>query len=213
MFRYNLRRAMVVVEGATLRPFVAENTIMIVIGLIVSVFGVGFLCWLLFTLAVYALPFFVGMTTGLAAYHSGAGVIGALVVGFAAGAVTAHGRTTSSRSGLLFSLLPVQYSTLCSTIVVVSNVVNANPPETVCPRSSPPRPTNSSRICKAGRAAWDPPWSSKEAPPRPARPDRDRGLKLIEILRVARAVQERLGGARWIRTIGMDLHTTQRPSA
>ena len=61
---------------------------MIVIGLILSVFGVGFLCWLLFTLAVYALPFFAGMTAGLAAYHSGAGVLGALVVGFAAGAVT-----------------------------------------------------------------------------------------------------------------------------
>ena len=29
---------------------------MIVIGLILSVFGIGFLCWLLFTLAVYALP-------------------------------------------------------------------------------------------------------------------------------------------------------------
>jgi hypothetical protein len=48
----------VVVEGATVRPFVAENTTMIVIGLILSVFGVGFLCWLLFTLAVYALPTF-----------------------------------------------------------------------------------------------------------------------------------------------------------
>jgi hypothetical protein len=61
---------------------------MIVSGLILSVFGVGFLCWLLFTLAVYALPFFVGTTVGLAAYHSGAGVIGALGVGSAAGAVT-----------------------------------------------------------------------------------------------------------------------------
>jgi hypothetical protein len=61
---------------------------MIVIGLILNVFGIGFLCWLMFTLAVYALPFFVGMTVGLAAYHSGAGVIGAPVVGFAAGAVT-----------------------------------------------------------------------------------------------------------------------------
>ena len=60
---------------------------MIVIGLILSVFGVGYLCWLLFTLAVYALPLFAGMTAGLAAYHSGAG-LGALVVGFAAGAVT-----------------------------------------------------------------------------------------------------------------------------
>ena len=71
---------MVVVEGATVRPFVAENTTMIVIGLILSVFGVGFLCWLLFMLAVYALPFFAGMTAGLAAYHSGSGVLGALVV-------------------------------------------------------------------------------------------------------------------------------------
>jgi hypothetical protein len=78
----------VVVEGATVRPFVAENTTMIVIGLILSVFGVGFLCWLLFTLAVYALPTFAGITAGLAAYHSGTGVPGAGVVGFAAGAVT-----------------------------------------------------------------------------------------------------------------------------
>ena len=60
---------------------------MIVIGLILSVFGVGYLCWLLFTLAVYALPLFAGMMAGLAAYHSGAG-LGALVVGFATGAVT-----------------------------------------------------------------------------------------------------------------------------
>jgi len=29
---------------------------MIVIGLILSVFGVGYVCWLLFTLAVYAHP-------------------------------------------------------------------------------------------------------------------------------------------------------------
>ena len=61
---------------------------MIVIGLIVSAFGIGFLCWLIFTLAVYALPFFAGITVGLALYHSGAGVVGAPVVGFAAGAVT-----------------------------------------------------------------------------------------------------------------------------
>jgi len=61
---------------------------MIAISLILSVFGISFLCWLMFTLAVYALPFFAAMTAGLAAYHSGAGVIGSLVVGFAAGAVT-----------------------------------------------------------------------------------------------------------------------------
>jgi hypothetical protein len=61
---------------------------MIIIGIILSVFGVGFFCWLLFTLAVYALPFFAGLFVGLAAFHSGAGVIGALIVGVLAGGAT-----------------------------------------------------------------------------------------------------------------------------
>jgi hypothetical protein len=61
---------------------------MIIIGLILGAFGIGFLCWLLFTLAVYALPFFAGVTAGLAAFHSGAGVIGAIVVGIVAGVLT-----------------------------------------------------------------------------------------------------------------------------
>ena len=56
--------------------------------LIFSVFGIGFFCWLLFTLAVYALPFSAGVAAGLAAYHSGSGAIGAILVGFIAGAVT-----------------------------------------------------------------------------------------------------------------------------
>src|SRR5580692_3192855 len=41
-----------------------ECATMIVIGLIVSAFGIGFLCWLMFTLAVHALPFFAGITVG-----------------------------------------------------------------------------------------------------------------------------------------------------
>ena len=61
---------------------------MIIIGIVLSVFGLGFFCWLLFTLAVYALPFFAGLTAGLAAFHSGAGVIGALIVGVLAGGAT-----------------------------------------------------------------------------------------------------------------------------
>jgi hypothetical protein len=59
---------------------------MIIIGLILGALGIGFFCWLLFTLAVYALPFFATVTAGLAAFHSGAGVIGA--IGIVAGAVT-----------------------------------------------------------------------------------------------------------------------------
>ena len=61
---------------------------MLVIGIILSVFALGFICWLLFTLAIYALPFYVGLILGLAAFHSGAGVIGAFVVGVLAGGVT-----------------------------------------------------------------------------------------------------------------------------
>src|SRR5260370_33954559 len=37
---------------------VAGNTTMIIIGLILGALDIGFFCWLLFTLAVYALPFF-----------------------------------------------------------------------------------------------------------------------------------------------------------
>ncbi len=55
------------------------------IGIVLSIFGLGFFCWLLFTLAVYALPFLAGLSAGLAAFHSGAGLIGALVVGFLVG--------------------------------------------------------------------------------------------------------------------------------
>ena len=80
---------MEVVGGAvcSYNPLVAFAA-MLITGIVLSIFGIGSLCWLMFTLAVYALPFFAGMSAGLAAYHSGAGVIGALVVGVAAGAVT-----------------------------------------------------------------------------------------------------------------------------
>jgi hypothetical protein len=61
---------------------------MIIIGLVLSLFVVGFLCWLLFTLTVYAAPFFVGVTAAFAAFNHGAGAIGALVVGLIASVVT-----------------------------------------------------------------------------------------------------------------------------
>jgi hypothetical protein len=85
---YVLSRAVVVVEGATVASFVAETAAMLVVGLMVSMFGIGLFCWLIFTIAVYAVPFFVGLTAGSAAFHGGAGVIGALLVGIVAGAVT-----------------------------------------------------------------------------------------------------------------------------
>ena len=47
---------MVVVEGATVTSFVTEATTMLVIGLILSTFGIGLFWWLIFTLAAYAMP-------------------------------------------------------------------------------------------------------------------------------------------------------------
>jgi hypothetical protein len=41
-----------------------------------------------FALAVYALPLFAAVAIGLAAYHSGAGSVGAIIVGAAAGSGT-----------------------------------------------------------------------------------------------------------------------------
>jgi hypothetical protein len=61
---------------------------MLIIGIILAFVTLAYLCWLLFALAVYALPFFAGLSAGLAAYHSGSGPIGAIVVGVVAGAVT-----------------------------------------------------------------------------------------------------------------------------
>ena len=53
--------------------------------IILCIFGLGAICWLLFSLAVYALPFLAGLSVGLAAFHSGSGFIGALVVGLLVG--------------------------------------------------------------------------------------------------------------------------------
>ena len=53
-----------------------------------SLFGLGFLIWVLFSLAVHALPFFVAVTVGRAALGSGAGPVGAVVVALVAGAIT-----------------------------------------------------------------------------------------------------------------------------
>ena len=60
---------------------------MLALGLVLNTVGIGLFCWLIFTLAVYALPFFVAVSAGMAAFHSGAGILGASLIGIAAGAV------------------------------------------------------------------------------------------------------------------------------
>ncbi|MBS1164386.1 MAG: hypothetical protein H6R00_411 [Proteobacteria bacterium] len=65
-----------------------EGTTMIFLGILISVAAIGFFCWLLFMLAVFALPLFAGISAGVWAYHSGAGWLGAIVVGVVAGGLT-----------------------------------------------------------------------------------------------------------------------------
>jgi hypothetical protein len=65
-----------------------DPTTMIIIGIVLALVGLAYLCWLLFALAVYALPLFAGVTAGLAIYHSGSGPIGAIIVGLIASTIT-----------------------------------------------------------------------------------------------------------------------------
>ena len=84
---YTETRAAVVVEA---RPclIATESTAMIIIGILLCIAGLGALCWLLFNLAVFALPLFAAVSAGLFALHSGAGPIAAIAVGFLAGLLT-----------------------------------------------------------------------------------------------------------------------------
>ncbi|MER2537597.1 MAG: hypothetical protein ABTQ31_20795 [Rhizobiaceae bacterium] len=61
---------------------------MIIITILASLAAIGLLCWLLFTLAVFALPAFVGFTAGAWAHDTGAGFPGAILVGAVAAALT-----------------------------------------------------------------------------------------------------------------------------
>jgi hypothetical protein len=61
---------------------------MIILAILASLAAIGLLCWLLFTLAVFALPAFVGVTAGAWAHSTGAGIPGAVLVGVGAAALT-----------------------------------------------------------------------------------------------------------------------------
>ncbi|MFB9264032.1 hypothetical protein ACFFWD_12740 [Bradyrhizobium erythrophlei] len=61
---------------------------MLALGLVLNTLGIGSFCWLTIALAVYALPFFVALSIGMTAFQGGVGVVGALVIGTAGGALT-----------------------------------------------------------------------------------------------------------------------------
>jgi hypothetical protein len=63
-------RAVVVVEGATVGCHLAEATTMFLFAPFLVIGAIGFFCWLLFTLAVFALPI-VGLVAAGAAFGIG----------------------------------------------------------------------------------------------------------------------------------------------
>lgn len=69
------------------RPFnlIWGRIAMIAIGLILALLALAFLYWLLFNLAVYALPSFVGLSAGLWAWHHESGAMAAIAAGLCAG--------------------------------------------------------------------------------------------------------------------------------
>jgi len=75
---------------------------MIILGILLSIAAIGFFCWLLFTLAVFALPFFVGVSAGTWVYHTGAGWLGSVLVG-----LTAAGLTLGLGQVLLMTIRPL----------------------------------------------------------------------------------------------------------
>jgi hypothetical protein len=65
-----------------------ETTTMIIIAILATLAGIAALCWLLFNLAVFALPLFAGIAIGTWAHDTGAGIPGAVIVGAIAAAMT-----------------------------------------------------------------------------------------------------------------------------
>ena len=61
---------------------------MLALGLLLNFAGIGLFCWFIFTLAVYALPFFVAVNVFMMALHGGAGILGAPLVAIVAGGMT-----------------------------------------------------------------------------------------------------------------------------
>jgi hypothetical protein len=63
-----------------------------------TLFGLGALCWILFNLAVYALPFAIGLTSGMYLYETGQGVFLSIIAGlFIGGFIAALGEFAFDR--------------------------------------------------------------------------------------------------------------------
>ena len=70
---------------------------LLIIGIVLTIVGLAYICWLLFKLAVHALPVFVGASVAFAVYDSGSGPIAAFIVGLIGSGVTLAAAHSSSQ--------------------------------------------------------------------------------------------------------------------
>jgi hypothetical protein len=109
---------LVVVVAQPSDLYLAETTDMIIIGILLSAAAIGVFCWLLFTLAVFALPFFAGITAGTWGYQTGASWLGAIFIGMVvAGLTLGIGRI------LLMTIRPIWARLLIALVFVAPAVI------------------------------------------------------------------------------------------
>lgn len=89
---------------------------MIILAILATLAGIAALCWLLFNLAVFAPPLFAGVTVGAWAHETGAGILGAVIVGAIAAVLT---------FGLFQLLLLVARPAWIKLVVIVAFVAPA----------------------------------------------------------------------------------------
>lgn len=91
---YTYQRAVEVVEGTNPVILSREHPPMLTLAIPLSIVGLGVFCWILYSLAVYALPFFIGLSVAFYAHVTGAGAAGTIILGLlSAGFVLAIGQT------------------------------------------------------------------------------------------------------------------------
>ena len=89
-----------------------------------SVALVALVCVLAYTLAIYALPFFVGLAAAQFAYQTGSGLVGAGLVGLFS-------------AGVAFGILAVLFETIRSPVIRLIVALVFAAPAAVAPPTSP----------------------------------------------------------------------------
>ena len=92
---------------------------MIILGIFITFVVLALLCWLLFQLAVFALPFFAGLSIGVAVIHSGGGPVVAILLGLVTGVLTLVA------GQLVFTLVPSAWVRLAVAVLFVAPAVVA----------------------------------------------------------------------------------------